>query len=39
MDELAERAKTYLKDKELNPNGKQLFDQALKKAVKPHGSK
>jgi hypothetical protein len=32
----------YMKDKELNPNGKQLFEKAIKKAAvptKPRGSK
>lgn len=41
MDELAKKAKVFLKGKELNPNGKQLFDQVIKNASnrKPHGSK
>jgi len=29
----------YMKDKELNKNGKELFEKAIKKASKPHDLK
>lgn len=34
MEQLAKRAKKFLKDKEQVPNGNLLFDKAIKKAVK-----
>ena len=40
-EELAKRAEEFLKGKELNTNGKELFNNVITKAVtiKPHGSK
>ena len=40
-EELALRAEQFLKGKELNPNGSELFEKALRKAVstKQRGSK
>jgi len=32
-EQLADRAEALLKGKELNPNGKELFEQVLKKAA------
>ena len=32
-------AEEFLKEKEINPNGLELFDKTLKKAAKPRGSK
>ena len=44
MDQLAEGYREFIKGKELNDNGKDLFEQALKNTLpkptkKPHGSK
>jgi hypothetical protein len=33
-EELAARAEEFLKDKELNPNGQQVFENVIKAAVK-----
>lgn len=39
MDKLTENYKEFIKGKELNPKGKELFEKAIKKAVKPRSSK
>ena len=39
MKELTAGYEKFIKGKETNSNGKALFDKALKKAVKPRGSK
>lgn len=39
MDELATNAEKVLKGKEINKNGKILFERTLKKAVKQHSPK
>jgi hypothetical protein len=41
LDEKLANAERILKGKELNPNGRELFEKVLKKAAtpKPHGSK
>lgn len=39
MEKLTENYEKFIKDKELNPNGKNLFDKAIKKTTKPRGSK
>ena len=39
MSELVSNAKKVLKGKELNSNGKQLFDSVIRKAVKQRSAK
>ncbi|MFT3909855.1 MAG: hypothetical protein QM737_10550 [Ferruginibacter sp.] len=39
MEELTKNYSTFIKGKEINKNGKDLFDKTLKKAVKPRSSK
>lgn len=41
MDELTSNYEKFIKGKELNPNGKELFENAIKKAAttKQHDSK
>lgn len=39
MEKLTQDYEKVIKGKELNKNGKQLFDKAIKKAAKPRGSK
>ncbi len=39
MEKLTAGYEDFIKGKELNPNGKKLFNKTLKKAVKPRGSK
>jgi len=41
MDELTKNYESFIKDKEVNKNGRKLFNKALKKAtkIKQRGSK
>ena len=39
MEKLTQNHEKFMKDKEVNPNGKELFDKTLKKATKQRGSK
>lgn len=44
VEELGKRYETFIKGKEVNDNGKELFEKALKNTLpkepkKPHGSK
>ena len=39
MDEISVNAEKVLKGKKLNPNGKELFDKTIKKAVKQSKTK
>ena len=41
MEKLTQGYEKFIKGKEVNPNGKQLFDKAVKKSSKPkpRGSK
>ncbi len=39
MDKLTAGYEKFIEGKELNPNGQKLFNQTLKKAAKPRGSK
>ena len=41
MEKLTQNYEKFMKGKEINPNGKELFDKTLKKAAKPkqRGSK
>jgi len=39
MEKLTDNYEKFIKGKELNPNGKKLFDETIKKAAKPPGSK
>lgn len=39
MEQVTANYETFIKDKKQNPKGKELFEKALKKAVKQRGSK
>ncbi len=39
MDELTENYEKFVKNIQINKNGRQLFSKVLKKAVKQRGSK
>lgn len=39
MEKLTAGYEDFIKGKELNKKGRDLFDKTIKKAVKPHGSK
>ena len=39
MEKLTQGYEKLIKGKEINKNGKQLFDKAIKKAAKSRGSK
>ena len=39
MEKLTEGYEAFIKEKKINAKGKKLFNNTLKKAVKPRGSK